>query len=160
MAGFLKSLTSLFGQELERQRNRPFLEAVMAAAAMVASVDGAISLAERVRVDQILETLDKLKVFDPHEGVDAFNDFVDSILADSKTGHERALKAIRAVTDEDPAVAQLLIRVCLAISEADGEKSLVDQIEIVQLCSQIGVDPSDCGLYVDKSADDILNGRI
>ena len=50
---------------MRRYRNGPLLEGVMAACALVATSDGRVSLSERVRVDQILETLDALKVFDP-----------------------------------------------------------------------------------------------
>ncbi len=61
MGGVLASLGELFKERLERQKNRPFLEGVMAACAVVATSDGAVSFAEQVRVDQILQTLDQLK---------------------------------------------------------------------------------------------------
>ena len=78
--GFLATLTDKFQEQMERHRNRPFLRAVMAACALVAAADGKVSLAERVRVDQILDTLEELRIFDPHEGVDLFNEFTDAII--------------------------------------------------------------------------------
>lgn len=149
---FLESLMANYQDRLERQRNRPFLRATMAACAMVASVDGDVSFAERVRLDQILETLDKLKVFDPHEGVDLFNEMTDMILEHSKEGHQKAMDALLEGAP-DAETRELLIRVCLAVSEADTgpdkKKELADQIEIVTLCNRLGVDPQNCGLYVD-----------
>jgi len=47
---------------------------------MVATTDGKVSFAENVRIDQILQTLDRLKVFDPHEGVDIFAYFASRFL--------------------------------------------------------------------------------
>lgn len=156
MTGFLATLTERFGDALERRRNRPFLCASMAACALVATADGKVTFVERVRVDQILQTLEALRVFDPHEGVDLFNEFVDAILASPRDGHERALAAIAEVSHEAEA-AELLIRMCCAVSEAKGaEKALVDQIEIVSLCSRLGVEPTSCGLYAERPPDELL----
>ena len=80
MAGFLASLLKGYRAQLERRRNEPFLQAVMAASALVATADGEVAFSQRVRVDQILETLEQLKVFDPHEGVNLFNAYAEKIL--------------------------------------------------------------------------------
>ncbi|SDH59225.1 tellurite resistance TerB family protein [Roseospirillum parvum] len=150
MGGFLSSLLEGWQRHLEQQHNRPFLEGCMAACAMVASTDGMVDFAERVRVDQVLETLDRLKVFDPHVGVDLFNDYIEAILANPEEGHNRALNDMRAAADT-PEAAELLVRVCCAVSEAgageDGVMPLVDQIEIVTLCAYLGLDPRRFGLY-------------
>lgn len=158
MGGVIATLTEMFQGGLERQQNRPFLEGVMAACAMVATTDGKVSFAENVRVDQILQTLDRLKVFDPHEGVDIFRVFCESILENPETGHAEAREAIAKITSnaEDGA---LLLRVCVAVSEADGEASLADQIEIVSMCSRFGIDPAECGLYIDMPINDFLKPR-
>lgn len=144
---------------IERHRNRPFLRAVMAACATVATADGEVSFAERVRLDQILETLDKLRVFDPHEGVELFRAFAEEILAHPAEGRQQALEAIQAATAGSDAqdIRNLLVRVCMAVSEANGETKLVDQIEIVTLCGQLGIDPRDCGLYIDRPPEDLLS---
>lgn len=148
MPGFLGTLLDRYQDHLERQRNRPFLEATMAACALVSIADGDISLSERIKVDQILETLEALKIFNPHEGVELFNDFVDAIRKSPRLGRERAIAALTEVA-KNPEDARLLIRVCCAVSEADGAMGLSDQIEIVSLCSLMGVQPDACGLYID-----------
>lgn len=150
---FLATLINNFQEGLERNRNRPFLTGAMAACALVATADGKVSLGERVRVDQILETLEALKIFDPHEAVDLFNEFADAILESPQAGHEKALAALADAADEDERKA-LIIRICCAISEVkhtagDGQDFAADQIEIVSLCSRLGVDPKNCGLYVE-----------
>ena len=158
--GFLRSLLDQFHEELERNHNRPFLRATMAACALAASADGKITFGERVRVDQILETLDSLKIFDPHEGVDLFNEYTDRILESPKEGRKRAFEAIEDVARDDETKA-LILRVCCAISEAnaaDGEKNLVDQIEIVSLCSRLNIKPEACGLYTDSDPEKVLGG--
>ncbi len=146
MASILKSLVDNYHAHMQRQRTRPFLEGVMAACALVATADGEVSFAQRVRVDQILETLDALKVYDPHEGIDIFNTYTDAILANPKAGHETAYQAMANVA-QNADDGKLMVRICCAVSEANGEKSLVDQIEITSLCSRLGLDPGECGIY-------------
>jgi len=149
---FLNTLIDNFQEALERNRNRPFLNATMAACALVATADGRVSLGERVRVDQILETLEALKIFDPHEAVDLFNDFSDNILDNPQSGHEKALATLLE-TAIDEEMKTLIIRICCAISEIEhgqGDDVIAaDHIEIVSLCSRLGVDPKTCGLYVE-----------
>lgn len=146
MPGFLEGLLSEYHDMLERHRNRPMLRAAMAACALAAAADGEVTFGERIRVDQILSTLGTLKVFDPHEGVGLFNEFTEAIFESPRDGRERALEAVRAVT-ANAETAGLLVRMCLAVVEAKGEKSLVEEIEIVMLCGVLGVEPARVGLY-------------
>ena len=156
MTGFLRTLINAYQDHVTRQKNLPFLEGVMAACALVASANGEISFGERVRVDQILQTLDALKVFDPHQGVNIFNNFTDEILAHPREGHEKGFQAMKKIAN-DVDNGALMLRICCAASEANGEKCLADQIEIVSLCSRLGIDPRDCNLYTTEGLDDTAN---
>jgi len=148
MTGFLQDLGKLIHTQLERHHNLPFLKATMAASAIVAIADGSIAFSQRIRVDQVLDTLEALKVFDPHQGVDLFNEYADAIMADPESGHAKAVKAITPMA-EDPEIAKLLIRVCCAISKVNGDMKLVEKIEIISLCSLLGVQPADCDVDTD-----------
>jgi tellurite resistance protein len=149
MTGILDDLRHFFKGRSEKEQNRPFLESAMAACAMVSVSEGQVSFADRIRVDQIMETLTQLKVFDPHEGVDLFNHYAAGILKSPKEGREAALKKIKTVTS-DPETAEVLIDLCLAVSLSDGVTSLIEHIEIVSLCGLIGVDPDKIGLDTEK----------
>jgi len=149
MSGILDNLKSFFQTRTVKEQNRPFLEAAMAACAMVSASEGEVSFADRIRVDQIMETLTQLKVFNPQEGVDLFNHYTGLILASPKKGREAALATIRSVTS-DIETAELLIDLCLAVSLSDGVTSLVEHIEIVSLCGLIGVDPEKIGLDTEQ----------
>jgi tellurite resistance protein TerB len=149
MSGIIDNLISMFHLHSEKQQNRPFLEAAMAACAMVSASEGEVTFGDRIRVDKIMETLNRLKIFDPHEGIKLFNHYTDGILAAPKKGREDALTAIKTVT-EDRDTAELLIDLCLAVSLSDGKTSLVEHIEIVSLCGLIGVDPDSIGLDTEK----------
>ena len=79
--------------------------------------------------------------------VELFNDYAQRILEHPRDGHEHAMRALRPFTG-DPDSATLLVKICLAVAEAAGEKSLPQQIEIVMLCTVLGVDAPGAGLYV------------
>lgn len=159
MSGILDNLMHFFQARSEKEKhNRPFLEAAMAACAMVAASEGEVSFADRIRVDQIMETLTRLKVFNPHEGVKLFNHYTDRILASPQEGREAALKTIKTVTS-DLETAELLIDLCLAVSLSDGVTSLVEHIEIVSLCGLIGVEPESIGLDTEKVLARYISGQ-
>ncbi len=146
MSGVLTSLIREYREQLQRHRNRPFLRAAMAACATVAMANGIVELRQRVRVDQIMEALDALKVFDPHEGVDLFNEYADAIRKNPVSGHARALAAVDEEVAAEPEKAGLLIRVCLAVSAQDGQILEPERREILTLCSRYGLDAAAIGL--------------
>ncbi len=158
MTGFLTALKGLYRERVERRRNRQFLDAAMAACALVTVADGSVRFSQRVRVDQVMEALEELKVFDPHVGVNLFNDYVQGILSGVEEGRARALRAVEREIDQHPEKAEMLIRICLAVSEVDGEIPLTEQVEIVGLCNRLGVNPGDCGLYTDSDAPPLVPG--
>ena len=153
MAGFLASLISDYGAEMERHRNRPFLRAAMAACALAATADGEVSFGERIRVDRILDTLGRLRIFDPHEAVDLFNDFTRDLLERPREGHEAALEAVQRVVRDEPATAPLVARMCLAVAESHGALTPASRAEIATLCRRIGVDPAAAGLTAADAPD-------
>jgi tellurite resistance protein TerB len=144
MSGFLQSLRRSFRSQLDRYRNRPFLRAAMAACALVATASGSVSFRQRTRVDLVMETLDALKVFDPHEGVDLFNDFVAALSAESNQERRLAREVVSAEAAHDPERARQLLRICLAVSECDGAIPPPERHEIEAICRWIGIDPDVC----------------
>ncbi|MAF48699.1 MAG: TerB family tellurite resistance protein [Rhodospirillales bacterium] len=146
MSGFLAALKESYIAQMERHHNKPFLDATMAACALVATADGRVTFSETVRVDQIVEILEQLKAFDPVEAADLFRDYCDMVLDNPREGHEKLVALLESVRG-DQETAELLIRICLAVAEAGGKTSLVDQIEIVTLCSLLELDPAHFGLY-------------
>ena len=140
MPAFLHHLSQLCHTHLERYRHRPFLRAAMAACALVAQADGRVTFRQRACVDRVMETLDSLKLFDPHEGVELFNEFVTALRQDSEIGHRLARAAVATEVAEDPEKARLLVRICLVMSERDGIIPPPQRHEIEALCHWLGLD--------------------
>ncbi len=129
-----------FRKELQRHRQRPFLEAVAAACALVATADGEMSFSERARLDAVVESLSELRLFDPHEVVDAFDEHVAVLADDGDAGLDRMLKTIKAGTKNEGA-ADLLLRISVAMSLADGRDSADEHKIIDQICEALDLAP-------------------
>lgn len=129
-------------REIKRYRQRPFLEAVMASCAIVATADGEISFSERVRMDNVVDSLEQLRVFNPHEGVNLFNAHAEAIEANRSIGTAAALEAIRRGAGDDQAAAALLLRISIAISQADGQYHEAERGAVQAICDTLGIDPA------------------
>ena len=128
-----------------RQRDRRFLEATMAASALVAYADGQVCFTERMRLDQILEQLRLLRAFDVHDAINQFNKVIEDLKADPEEGHARALDSVEVFAG-DTASARLLVRVACHLSIADGDFSEAEQEQVAELCVQLDIRPEDCDL--------------
>lgn len=127
-------------QEIERYRQRPFLEAAMAACALIASADDEVSFSERARMDAVLESLAELRIFDPHDAVDLFNDRLDALRADRDAGRAEAFEAVRRGAAAKGA-GELLVRICVAISLADGKFVASERAMLGLICAALDLAP-------------------
>ena len=140
---------------LERMKHRPFLQATMATAALVAWVDGEVRLSERSRLDDILENLDLLKIYDVHDAIDLFNDYVERFKRQGDDAVERALEDIGKVSSQ-PEEADLLVRIGLAVSCADGDFDEAERRILKKICLALHL-PSEN--YVNAACGELPNKR-
>lgn len=123
---------------LSRFRNRQFLDATMAATALVATADGEVTFSELSALDAVLESVQDLQIYDPHIAVDIYKDFADAIANDPEAGRRDAMMAVKKIAGNHDA-ADLVIRVAVAISKADGELTADERGTINELCAELGV---------------------
>ena len=142
MPGLVDKARTLLARHSERARGRQFLDAVMAASALVATVDGEVNLPELLRRDALLERIDALKAFDAQIAVERFEKFVAAIESDSKAGSAKALQAVGRFGD-DAEAAQLLLRAAVAIAKADAQFSAEEQRCVARLCEVLGMEELD-----------------
>lgn len=145
MTGFLHAAKAALATELERFRNRRFLDATMAASALVAMADGVVKFSELSALDDLLESVRELQVYDPHVATDLCRDYVDAIAADAVAGKAKALAAVGRIAGDDEA-SRLVIQMCLVISRSDGEFSECEVDAVRDLCAALWLDPGDVGL--------------
>ena len=145
MASLIRTAKAALVREHERLRNRSFLEATMAASALVAMADGEVKFSELSALDDLLENVRELQVYDPHVAVDLCRDYVEAIAADVEVGKAKALQAVGRIAGDDKA-ARLVVQMCLVISRSDGEFSESEVDAVRDLCAALWLDPGDVGL--------------
>ena len=140
LTSLLAGLKQSLGREIDRIRQKPFLDASMAGCALVCMADGQVSFSERDRMDGVLRNLEAFQVFDAHGAIDLFNDHVDRMMQDPDSGASEALAAVSDLRDM-PELASLLVKVCVALSYADGEFSDAERDAIAIICHKLFLDP-------------------
>ncbi len=145
MTGFLNSAREALTNELKRFRNRHFLDATMAASALVALADGEINITELNVIDQALETVQELNIYDPHKAVDIYRSYIDGLETAPAATRARALGAVAKIAGDGHA-ANILIRVCIAIGKSDEDFSEPEIQTVRELCRTLGLDPAEFGV--------------
>lgn len=110
----------------------------MAATALVATADGEVTFSELSALDSVLESVQDLQMYDPHIAVDIYRDFADAIAENADAGRRDAMAAVAKI-GRDHEAAELIIRVAVAISKADGELSPLEARAISDICGTLGV---------------------
>ncbi len=145
MVGFFKFAKQTLAAELDKFRNRQFLDATMAASALVSMADGDADITELNILDQALETIQELKIYDPHDAMDLYRDYIDGLRDDPGATRDKIMQAVGKVRGDQHA-ALLLIRVCVAIGKADEDFSEPEKAVITELCQRLALDCDDLGL--------------
>ena len=141
MASIFHAARESMAEKLRRHRNKPFLEAMMAATALLALADEEIVLTERLALDFILENVNELKVFDVHQAVNLFQDWGKAIKEDFATAKKQVLKAVGKFSGDEEK-ASLLIRACILIAKADGDFNEKEQKVLDELCHVLCLESS------------------
>ena len=141
----LQELKNRLSEQRSRRNNRTFLEATMAACALIAMADKKVSFSESSKIDQILESLDQLRVYDVHDEINLFNQHVDAMEADLDGGRAEAMKAVEVLVG-DPKAGRVIVKICLAIAGADGAFTPDERWQIENICQKLDVDLSEFGL--------------
>ena len=112
----------------------------MAVCALMASADDEVTFSERARMDSVLESLAELRIFDPHDAINLFNARVEALQSNREQGQSQAFDAIRRGAGDESA-AQLLLRIAVAISLADGEFVPNERAMLGLICASINLPP-------------------
>jgi tellurite resistance protein len=141
MANIFRAARESMAGKLKRHRNKPFLEAMMAAAALLALADEEIVLTERLALDFVLENVNELKIFDVHQAINLFRDWCKEIKEDFGTAKKQVLKAVARFSG-DKEKSSLLVRACILIAKADGDFNEPEQKVIDELCQVLCLESS------------------
>jgi len=132
-------------EEMTKYKNRDFMDAVVAACAVVAAADGEVSSSEKQKMIGYMQTSDELKVFKMDDVIASFNAAIAKFEFDATIGQAEALKKI-AKAKGDEGASRLLVRVCCAIGAADGDFDAHERAAVSLICTELGLAPSEFDL--------------
>ena len=134
-------ISEIIHDRVERYRDRTFLKAAMAASALTAFADGSVSVSERFKVEEILERLERLRIYDAQKAVEKFEAYV-SALEDNTEEAEKVLlgKLERMAGDQD--AADLIARIAIEISYADTYFNRAERMQFDAICHALGLEPT------------------
>ena len=130
----------------ERSKHKTFVEAAMAACAMVALADEEQRLSELITRDRVLVRIDELRSINHDQAVSVYDSFAHQICDDPEAGRARAMASIGALAG-DPEAAGLVVRMCVAIGRADQDFTARERGMVEAICRQLDVHPGDFDVY-------------
>jgi tellurite resistance protein TerB len=133
MSSIFRMARKSLAEKVKRHRNKPFLEAMMAATALLALADEEIVFSERLALDYILENVKELKIFDVHQAVNLFRDYGKELQKDFNKAKAKVLEAVGKFS-EDQQKATLLVRAAILMAKADGGFNEPEQKVVDELC--------------------------
>ena len=136
---------ALLVKEVGRFKNQTFMEATVAGCALVAAADGTVSDAEKEKMLGFIQRSEELKVFETKEVIEFFNTLISNFQFDPAIGEAEALKYVVKIRDNVQA-SQLLVRVCIAIANSDGNFDESEKTVISAICKELNLNPADFGL--------------
>lgn len=134
----------------KKYRNNDFLDASMAASAMITVADGTISREEKAKALGFVQSLEVLKIFDPAEVGRRFKAHLDALDAnnpdtDADIAEITAMQIIGKVKKND-AQARMVVRLAIAIGGADGEFDGQEKAKAARIARELGLDPAEFDL--------------
>lgn len=124
--------------ELMKFRSKDLMQAIVGGATMIAYADGDVSASEKQKLMGYVRNSEQLSVFDTDKVIESFNQNLSRFEFDSNIAIGETLQKI-AVFKGKPE-AHLIVRVCLAIANADGHFDTTEQQALDQICRSLELD--------------------
>jgi tellurite resistance protein TerB len=131
--------------EVNKVRNKTFLEAVVAGCVLVAYADGVVKPEEKQKMMGFLRTSETLSVFNVDEVIATFEKYSQHFEFDPAIGEANALQTVGKLKSKENE-ARLMVRVCCAIGAADGVFDESEKNAVRKICNEMGLNPKDFDL--------------
>lgn len=141
----VKNKASELKTDLLKYKNKEFLHAAMAGAALISLADGTISSAEKQKMIKFIENHEALKVFTTKDVIDAFGEYVSQIEFDKDIGDAKAYAALAKVKSNNEA-ARLVMRMIISIAAADGNFDEDEKAIALKVARELNLNAADFDL--------------
>ena len=141
MSGF-KEKTSELKNEIMKFKNKKFLNATTAGAALIAMADGVLSPEEKKKMIKFIESNDALSVFKTQEVILSFKKFIENFEFDKEIGESKAYEALNHLRGNE-IECRTVMRLILSIAAADGIFDDSEKIIAKRIAVELNLNPSD-----------------
>jgi tellurite resistance protein len=132
------SILQRWSTKVQQIRGRRFLDAAMAAAALVSTADQDVRLSEQYTLDRLLERMEQLRIFDPRAGIELHRRHVERIMAESGSGRQDVIDSVSAFRG-DQEQRLLILYVGAIVARADGDLSEPEARALADIASALGL---------------------
>ena len=139
------SLLESVQERLHQHSDRSFLKAAMAASALAAYADGTVSPTERLSIDDMLDNLERLNLHDPAKAIQILNDYIRALQNDPVSAQAVLIGKLKRIAGDRDA-AELIARIALAVSHADGQFNYAEKLQFAEICETLGLDAAQISL--------------
>jgi tellurite resistance protein TerB len=133
-----KDVTQSLNTEIKKFRSKELLQAIVAGSTMIAFADGVVSASEKQKLMGYVRNSEQLSAFDTDKVIEAFNQNLSRFEFDNTIAGGEALQKISAFKGKPE--AHLIVRVCLAIANADGNFEESERQALEQICRALELD--------------------
>lgn len=135
---FFENIFVSLAEMIERYEHQDFLESVCGACALVATANARVELAQRVRFDQVIKLLSRLHCFETHQVTERFDEDIAALKTDRAATQKAILRKVKD-TIKSKADKELILKVCWAMSRADGEVDRKEQEMVELIAKELGL---------------------
>jgi tellurite resistance protein TerB len=123
-------------------KNKKFMNAMAAGSVLIARADGNISSEEKSKMMRMIGSNEALSVFDTDAVIKVFNEYLGYFEFDADVGETKAYEALNTIRG-DEVQCRTLMRLIIAIAEADGDFDSSEKAIAKKIAIEIGVNASD-----------------
>ncbi len=138
----LKQKTGELKAEMMKFKNKKFLNAATAGAALIAMADGVLDSEEKKKMLKFIENNDALSVFKTQEVIGAFKDFIDNFDFDKDIGESKAYEALNLLRGNE-VECRTVMRLILSIAAADGVFDDSEKMVARKIAIELNLNPDD-----------------
>ncbi|WP_411840014.1 tellurite resistance TerB family protein [Paracoccus sp. ME4] len=131
--------------EVSNYRNREFMEAVVAACALIANADGNVTSAEKKKMIGYVGSADELKHFKTDQVIGFFQSILGKFEFDASIGKAEALKVIGRIKGKEEQ-ARMVVRVACVIGASDDDFDQAERQVVREICIDLGLNPAEFDL--------------
>ena len=128
--------------EIEHASNTEFMEAIVAACAIISFADGEVASAERRRFLAMTRSEPRLAIFSFEELAEEFAAHVATINIDPEMGYEIAYEKLAPFRNRRRE-ATVIFETCRELIPADGVIHPAERRAFAKVCEALGLDPED-----------------